>query len=157
MLNFFKKKVSHSVLAVLLVIFIVADIKIPTEVSNLIDTLFGRVAVAGLAICLLMCHPLLGVLGIVAGYELLRRAEESAAGGSNTNSAWSAAKGAPPSVKYVPSEKNKQRHFDSMNQFPVTLEETVIHNMIPFVSGQSNTPPSFRPTLDSLHDAAKIE
>jgi len=140
------------VLTVLLVLFILLDIRIPTEVANLIDTLFGRILVTGAALSLFFVrNVLLGVLGIVAAYELLRRSEESAA---TTEVETTYVEN--PSEKYIPSER-RQADLSALNQFPVTLEETVIHNMIPFVSGENLPPASFRPTLDSLYDAAKIE
>ena len=153
MLKFLKKNVSHSVLIVLLVLFILLDIRIPTEVANLIDTLFGRILVTGAALSLFFVrNVLLGVLGIVAAYELLRRSEESAAA-TEVETTYVEN----PSEKYIPSERRRQADLSALNQFPVTLEETVIHNMIPFVSGENLPPASFRPTLDSLYDAAKIE
>ena len=58
--------------------------------------------------------------------------------------------------RYIPSEASKQRDFDKLNQFPTTLEESIIRNMIPYVSNANLSPPSFRPTLDSLYDAARL-
>ena len=85
MLNLFKKNNSHSLLAVLLVIFTVFDLRVPSEMANLLDTLLGRVVVIGAALSLLFVNPLLGVLGVVAAYELLRRSEieSTNAGGIN--------------------------------------------------------------------------
>jgi len=153
MLKFLKKNVSHSILTILLVLFILLDIRIPIEVANLVDTLFGRILVVGAALSLFFVrNVLLGVLGIVAAYELLRRSEESAAGGATSVESTENS-----SENYIPSEKRRQDDFSALNRFPVTLEENVIHNMIPFVSGENLPPASFRPTLDSLYDAAKIE
>jgi hypothetical protein len=160
MLKYFKKNVSHSLLAALLVIFIVADIQIPTEVANLLDTLLGRVFVAGAALALLFQNTVLGILGIVAAFELLRRAEKNAAGGIQIpdDSAWAAAaQQHDTNNKYLPTEARKAADLSSLNQFPSTLEEAVISDMIPFTSGIPTGPASFRPTLDSLYDAARID
>ena len=163
MLKLFKKNVSHSLLAALLVIFVVGDIQIPTEVANLLDTLLGRVFVAGVAISLLLKNPVLGVLGIVAAYELLRRAEKNAAGGMPgiqmpAPRAWAqAATEHNTNDRYLPSEGKKAADLSSLNQFPLTLEETVISEMIPFSSNYSIGQPSFRPTLNSLYDAARVD
>ena len=75
MIKLLKKNMSHSLLAALLVLFIVFDIKIPYEAAKLTNTLLGRIVVSGAALALLMNNQLLGVLAIVAGYELLRRSE----------------------------------------------------------------------------------
>jgi len=156
MMKLFKKNMSHSLLAALLVLFIVLDIKIPHEAAQLLNTLLGRIVVAGAALGLLMNNQLLGVLAIVAGYELLRRSENVNGGGAKLlikNKRWKVPNGR---HKYIPSEASKQRDFNALNQFPVTLEESVIRNMIPFVSKGNLSMPSYRPTLDTLYDAAKI-
>ena len=156
MIKLFKKNMSHSLLAALLVLFVVLDIKIPPEAAKLTNTLLGRILVAGAALALLMNNQLLGVLAIVAGYELLRRSENALTGGQKLllkNRRWKAPNG---KHKYIPSEESKQRDFDILNQFPATLEESVIHNMIPFVNNSNLSIPSYRPTLDTLYDAAKI-
>ena len=57
MMKLFKKNMSHSLLAALLVLFIVFDIKIPNEVAKLTNTLLGRVLVAGGALALLLNDP----------------------------------------------------------------------------------------------------
>ena len=128
-------------LAVLLVCFIVLDIQLPAELAYYVDTLLGRVSVMIGAFSLFFVHSVLGVLAMVAGFVLLNRA-------TGFNGA--------PNVQYLPSEETKLNHLDEMNQFPVTLEEEVIHDMIPFVSEQHLPLPEFKPTLNSVHDAAKL-
>ena len=155
-MKLFKKNMSHSLLAALLVLFIVFVFKIPNEVAKLTNTLLGRVLVAGGAMALLLNDPLLGILAIVAGYELLRRSDNVLGGGQKLllkNRRWKMPNGR---HRYIPSEASKQRDFDKLNQFPTTLEESIIRNMIPYVSNANLSPPSFRPTLDSLYDAARL-
>ena len=101
-MKFFKKNMSHSLLAALLVLFIVLDIKIPREAAKLANTLLGRIVVAGAALGLLMNNQLLGVLAIVAGYELLQRSENVQGGGKKLllkNRRWKAPNGR---HKYIP-------------------------------------------------------
>ena len=140
-LNSLKKNKSHLLLAVLLVCFIVLDIQLPAELAYYVDTLLGRVSVMIGAFSLFFVHSVLGVLAMVAGFVLLNRA-------TGFNGA--------PNVQYLPSEETKLNHLDEMNQFPVTLEEEVIHDMIPSVSEQHLPLPEFKPTLNSVHDAAKL-
>ena len=105
----------------LLVLFIVLDIKIPHEAAQLLNTLLGRIVVAGAALGLLMNNQLLGVLAIVAGYELLRRSENVNGGGAKLlikNKRWKVPNGR---HKYIPSEASKQRDFNALNQFPENL------------------------------------
>ena len=141
-LNSLKKNKSHLLLAVLLVCFIVLDVQLPAELAYYVDTLLGKVGVMIGAFSLFFVHSVLGVLAMVAGFVLLNRSTGFMQGA--------------PNVQYLPSEKTKLNHLDEMNQFPITLEEEVIHDMIPFVSEQHLPPPEFKPTLNSVHDAAKL-
>jgi len=133
---------NSAVLAVLLSVFIIFNIQIPHMVANLIDTLLGRVVIIAGALSLLFAHPVLGVLGIVAAYELIRRSENTTGTG--------------PAQHYLPSEVKKSVELSALNQFPVTVEEEVIAKMLPQTSQQLLPPASFKPVLDPLHEAAKI-
>ena len=136
-----KSNKSSTILALLLSIFIIFNIQPPHELAKLVDNLLGRVVVIIGALSLLFAHPVLGVLGIVAAYELIRRSENTTGTG--------------PLRKYLPTELKKKQHLTAMNQFPVTVEEQVISQMLPRNTG-SLPPPSYKPVLDSLHEAAKI-
>ena len=105
-----------------------------------VDTLLGKVIVIGSALALLFAHPILGALGVIAAYRLITQSEERAL---------------PPAPVSPPKKHVKTRHLTAMNQFPVTVEEEVIRKMIP--QAPSNLPPAgYKPTLDTLHDAARI-
>ena len=41
------------------------------------------------------------------------------------------------------------------NQFPKTLEEEMVKNMVPYVRNDNNSV-SFSPSSNSIHDASKI-
>nr|AIE96961.1 hypothetical protein [uncultured marine group II/III euryarchaeote AD1000_88_G11] len=141
MFNSLRKKRSHLLLSVLLVLFIVFDISIPPSVADIVDTLFGRIVIAMGAVSLFYVNRILGVLAVIAAYELLRRSD----GGSLLTP-----------MNYLSSEAVKNREFAALNHHSVSLEEEIIHDMIPFVSNQYLPPAQYRPTLDSLHDAAKL-
>jgi hypothetical protein len=57
--------------------------------------------------------------------------------------------------KFTPSEANKQAQFLAYNNQSVTLEEEVVHNMIPFAT---NTPTqaSYQPVLGKQHLATSL-
>ena len=133
---------NSAVLAVLLSIFIVFNIQVPHTLANLIDTLLGRIVVIAGALSLLFAHPVVGVLGIIAAYELVRRSENTTGTG--------------PAKRFLPSETRKSQELSALNQFPVTIEEQVIANMLPQTSHTALPPSSFKPVLDPLHEAAKI-
>ena len=136
------KNRSVCILVVFMILFIVLDIQVPKPIGNLVDTIFGRVVVIIAAGSLLFSHPVLGVLSLIVAYELIRRSEEST--------------GTFQFRKYFPSQANKDKNLNALNQFPVTLEEEMVHKMVPFVSSGPSTPSSYKPTLDKLHDAAKL-
>ena len=139
-----EKDMHHYILAVLLALFIVTDVKVPHTIDELVNTLLGKVIVIGGALALLFAHPLVGALGIVAAYRLISQASL---------------------VQRVPSSPPAQRPLallppyksglSATKQFPLTVEEEVIRKMLPVAAG-GLPPPTFKPVLDKLHDAAKI-
>jgi hypothetical protein len=127
-------------------IFIVADPNVPTVVDELVDTLLGKVIVIGGALALLFAHPLIGALGIVAAYRLISQSHSPAPSPPS-----SMRRSSPLSI--VPSTQSQG--LNAFNQFPMTVEEEVIQKMIPTTAG--NLPPAtFKPVLDKLHDAARL-
>ena len=72
-----EKDIPHYILAILLIIFIVTDMKVPHPIDELVNTLLGKVIVIAAGLALLFAHPLLGVLGVVAAYRLITQAESS--------------------------------------------------------------------------------
>ena len=145
MISFLKSMISRNpqklMLVLLLSIFIVFDIQIPETVAQMIDSVLGKIVVIVVALSLLNVHPLVGVLGLVAAYVLIERSATSTGTG--------------PMKKYNPSEKKKVREMTVMNQFPMTVEEEVIQNMLP-VTSPDIIPPEYKPTQEDLHNASKI-
>ena len=135
--NLMKDK--HSLLlVVLLVIFIVVDVKIPEAVSNIVDTTVGKAVVVLASLSLFGVNVLAGVFGIVAGYLLIQRSSKQ----ENEK-------------LYMPGETNKTKYLSSVNSFPVTVEEEVIASMLPMASPDISEP-EYKPTLNKLHNATKL-
>jgi len=135
-----KKDTHHYVLAALLIIFIVSDVRVPAVVGELVDTIVGKIVVVMLALSLFAAHPVVGAIGLVAAYQLILRSQ-----------------GLQAVSLYIPSEIKKSQTLSAMNQFPVTVEEEVISKQIPYVfkrHAQGNTP--YKGVQDRLHGAAKI-
>lgn len=137
-----QKETKEYGLIALFVLFIVMDVKIPSFLANMVDTMLGRVVVILVALSLFIVHPVLGAVAIIAGYELIRRSEKKT--------------GTYQLRHFMPSQAQKDRHLSAMNQFPVTLEEEIVHKMVPFVREGSNVPASYKPVLGDLHDAAML-
>jgi hypothetical protein len=141
-LKVLKKERTEYALVGLLVFFVLFNVQLPECVGSLVDTLLGRVVVLGAAISLLFVHPVLGAVALVAAYMLVHRAEKSTGNYQVRH--------------FVPSEFTKNKELNAFNQFPVTLEEEVVHKMVPYVNEGPMSPPSYKPTQDKLHDAAKL-
>ena len=139
-----KEVKSHElVVGAILIIYILAGVPTPGFLADLVDTTIGTIVVIVLA-CLLFVsvHPVLGVIGLVAAYELLKRS------GSATG------KGA--LMKYLPTEHKKGKVLTAMNQFPVTLEEDVVRKMAPLSRNLNLSAPSYKPVLNDDVGGSKI-
>jgi hypothetical protein len=108
------------VVLLVLVLFLVSNVELPVFLANLIDSVMGRailiVMVASLFLC---CNPLLGILGIIVALELLKRAKVS--------------KGTYIDRYTASTETKKEVVFSKLNNFPVTLEETIVNSLVPVV------------------------
>ena len=135
-----KKDTHHYVLAALLIIFIVSDVKVPGVIGELVDTIVGKIVVVMVALSLFGAHPVVGAIGLVAAYQLIMRSQ-----------------GLHASSVYIPSEAKKSRVLSAVNQFPTTVEEEIIANQIPYVfkkTAAGNVP--YKGIQNKLHGAAKI-
>jgi hypothetical protein len=140
------QNVGQLMLAILFVIYLIMGYKTPEPVANLIDTLPGKVVVIVLALSLFVSvHPVLGVLGLLVAYDLIRR--------SGASTGINALK------KYLPTQEKVDSQFTAFNQFPYTLEQEMVKKMAPlnksneFYGGPGQ---EYKPILDNIRDAAYI-
>ena len=145
-----EKDMHHYILAILLALFIVTDVKVPNTIDELVNTLLGKVIVIGGALALLFAHPLVGALGIVAAYRLISQANSS-----SVQRAPSYLSPRNPLPRPLASLPPSQSGLSATKQFPLTVEEEVIRKMLPVAAG-GLPPATFKPVLDKLHNAAKI-
>ena len=89
--------------------------------------------------------PLVGVIMILVAYELYRRSGS----GFNKNTMVDKMLNAP-SKSY-----DNNASLSAMNQFPITLEEEVIHNMIPLVKGDMG-PKTYKPTMSDFDGTTEL-
>lgn len=141
LLKLFMKDKHHLILSVLLSVFIIFDIKIPLLLAELVDNVIGKILVFVIALCLLSLNVLSGAIGLIAAYVLIHRSSHTT--------------GESAKRIYVPTETKKSKHLVAMNEFPVTVEEEVINNMLP-VTNHNYSAPVYKPVLDSFHDSAEI-
>jgi len=146
-MNIFKnlfetKNLNQLILVILFIIYLIFIIRLPMFVANIIDNVYSKIIIAVLALILLaFANPILGILGILVAYELIKRSSMQA-GNSILD-------------KYYPTEEKKWSPFSATNQFPYTLEQEVVKHMAPAVNA-SNNKATYTPVLDNLYDAAPI-
>jgi len=132
MANFMKAIKSKNVLLVLLGIFILFDIDVPQPAAEFLNTVFGKVLVFSMGVSAFSLGPVFGAMSLVAAYVLFVRSN----------------KGVRVVVsKSVPSEEKKEKFFNNVeqNEFPRSLEEEMVQQMVPLVhSGDS------KPDFDTL-------
>jgi len=127
MTNFMNTIKSKNVLLVMLGIFILFDIDIPQSVADFLNTVFGKVLVFVMGVSAFSLGPVFGAMSMVAAYVLFVRSN----------------KGVRVVVsKSVPSEEKKEEFFNNteQNQFPRTLEEQIVRQMIPLVHSGKQKP-----------------
>ena len=136
-----KAQKNHLVLIALFVIFILFDVRVPNAVASLVDTTLGNVVVIGAAMSLFYCkNKVLAVMGLVVAYEIIRRSA-----------------GVYGLVNHVPTQEQKDKMMNSFNENIQhnTLEEEMVSNILPMVSGAVSSP-KYEPVLDNLHSASSL-
>lgn len=141
---FKKENMGQSLLCILFIIYLIMGYNMPSAIAGVIDTIYGKIIISIIAIILFsFANPILGVLGFLVAFEMIRRSSMSTGTFALDN--------------YVPSEGKKEGELNAMNQFPYTLEQEVVKKMAPpRVTGESNSEPTFSPVLDDNYDAAPI-
>ena len=133
----------HYVLAAVLALFIIMDIQVPNQVANLVDTIVGKIVVIMVGLSLMVINPLVGVLGVIAAYELVRRS--SASGDLFTDIS-----------VLIPNEEDKHNEMQVYQNNKITVEEEVIANMLPRTATDALDNPSYKPIQNKLHAAVKL-
>jgi hypothetical protein len=141
---FKKRHMGEFILIILMIIYLTLGFRTPEIIANLVDNVMGRVVIILVVIYLFIySNPMLAVLAALVAFDLMRRSNDTTGLGALKD--------------YAPTEEKKTSHFSAFNQFPYTLEQEVVAKMAPVVrSGNSLTPPSYKPILEDLHDASKV-
>jgi len=139
-----KKSNRHNlVLLIVLVLYLVLNIQTPPMLANLIDNVYGNIAVIlGAFYLLAHCNPIIGIVGLYAAYELIKRSSHST--------------GTLAIQRYLPTELKKEGHLSAFNQFPVTLEEEMVKQMAPLVSENGPANLHYKPASDDTHNAMDV-
>lgn len=143
--NFLQVKENNQlVLGVVLIVYILLNVRTPHTIAPVIDSTLGNIAIAVLAVVIFrQSRPVIGVLGLIAAYLLIKRS--------------SIVTGTHAIRNYLPSESIKTRDFNRYNQFEVTLEEEMVHKMAPLVKHAPAKNADYTPVLDATHHAAPVD
>jgi hypothetical protein len=137
-----KEKMGQVLLSIIFIIYLIMGYKTPEVVANLIDNTLGKLVVVIVALLLFSCcNPILGILGLIVAYELIRRSDVRTGNFALRN--------------YMPSEKKKASCLTAFNQFPYTLEQEMVSKMAPIQHTVSADAP-YVPILDNNYDATPI-
>ena len=140
---FKKQHMGQVILLILFIIYLIMGYKTPDSLANLIDNVYGKVFVIVIALLLFSnSNPILGIVGFIVAYELIRRSEVKTGTYALNN--------------YMPTEKKKASNLTAFNQFPYTLEQEIVKKMAPIEKTVSSNS-TYAPILDDLHDAAPID
>ena len=128
------KSLCELVLSVLLVIFVVMDYKLPSEISEFTASVIGKMVLLAIIIYLFRnCNPILAILFVIVTFKIMNQGVYS---------------------KFTPNEKKKTRAMTSFNVIHKTLEEDMISKMKPLGAKITSSP--YEPVLSNNYDATKI-
>lgn len=138
-----KKNMPQLLLAGLFVLYLVMGFKVPDCMAPMIDSNIGKIVVILVALMLFAySNPILGVLGLLVAYQLIRGA--------------SVKTGMAGLEEYYPTQEKKWSPYSPAHQFPYTLEQEVVKNMTTKKFNTEYVKAPYRPTLDDTHDAAML-
>jgi hypothetical protein len=138
-----KRNMSQLMLVILFIIYLVMGLKIPDTLANVIDSQVGKIVVALMALLLFgYSNPILGVLGIMVAYHLIKTSSDKT--------------GTAALERHYPSEEKKWSPFTPIHQFPYTLEQEVVKQMASQKFNANYVKAPYRPTLNDTHDASLI-
>jgi len=144
--SFNKSTPLEIILIIVFVLYIIFPIPTPAFIASSVDSSLGILVIFCVTVYLfLYTSPILGILYILVGYELIRR--------SSLVTARSAI------IDYTPTQANKDVQLQKMNppQYK-TLEEDIIEMRAPVGKSSQmeyvNT--SFQPVADSTYDGVSL-
>lgn len=131
-------KAHHVAILAILIVYILAGASTPQPLGAMIDSTIGNLVVLSMALfSLYHGHPVVGLVGLYAAYELIMRSS----GGSNSMK------------KFLPSQEKSDNTMAAMNDFPLTLEEEQVASMAPLVGPGASSSLNYKPNDDEVHNA----
>lgn len=145
---FKKDKIGEITLLTIFILYLIFGFHTPPSVAKQVNTVFGKIVILLIIIGLfLYTNPLLGIIGLLVGFELFRRSKTSHGIYTATGEY----------QKYIPCEESKNSPYTAHHQFGYTLEQEVVKKMAPIKQGNTSlTKASYKPYLDNLYDASPL-
>jgi len=140
---FDKKNMPQLVLSGLFLVYLIAGLKLPDNVANVLDSTVGKIVIVVVALMLFAySNPILGVLALLVAYQMIKGA--------------SIKTGMAGLEAYYPTEQKKWSPFTPTHQYPYTLEQEVVKNMTTQKFNASYVKAPFKPVIEDTYDAAPI-
>ena len=131
-------------LGLLFAVYLLFNIETPEPIAELVDTQLGNVVVVLLALSVFISSgPLVGILAFIAAHCLIKRSSKK------TGTYYMKDNGR--------AEEIKMEVLNKYNDFPVTLEEQVVANMVPLVKHPPAPNSNYKPVLNKLHNASSLD
>ena len=121
----------HGIVLVLLCMIILFNVKLPLKTMSKVPTV---ILLLFISMYLFTQSPILGIVGLIASYELIQTNE----------------------IRYLQPQLPNDGEFTPQNQFQETLEEYIVKRIVPLVQTQSPVHLNFKYNSNSTHDAAPL-
>lgn len=129
----------------LFVLYAGLDVKSPEWINEFVRTNTGTLVMLAFAISLFFyLRPIVAILGLIAIYELVRRARGDISLTSKDM------------INYLPKTSADCRDLNAYNQFSKTLEQEMVDKMAP-LTGPSVGDVSYQPAVENDHDATHVD
>jgi hypothetical protein len=149
------------VLIAIFIVYLVFPIGTPGFMAPYIESPLGMVVIFAVTVYLFIySHPILAILYIFVGYELLRRSGSNSLGNTRVMQVkQSPLKSQTAYIQHTPSESERDAEMKALNPPQAqTLESQIVDKMAPVgkSSPLSFVESSFKPVSDNLNGAAFI-
>jgi hypothetical protein len=122
-------------------------VDIPTCIANIVDTLYGNVLVIlAFGTFYMSVNPIVGIVGLLVAYELIRRSSNNARIEKVVNETQSESQ---------KMQDMKEMNKDQQTNNPPTLEEETVGEIKDFAVGNP-VESSVEPLLHDLHNATNV-
>jgi hypothetical protein len=123
------------VIMAVLIFIILSGVSIPQNVVASIGTIPGIIIIMCIVLYLFTVSPILGVFAMIAGYEVA------------INTSYT-------KERTILDELPQENALTPTNQFQITLEETIVNNIVPLVQTTTPTHLNFKCSEDNTYAAA---